>query len=186
MEEKLKAYLDKDEKLLWCGKPAAYETMDAVYKPAFVKSCVWGALTFVILSALYLLGLSKYSAGVKVWLFAVFAMVAVFKPLSYFTDAAKLRKSVYAVTDKRLLIINEDVRELALSMLKSAAVKTDEAGNSTLLCGESSLKLKATKWREAARFARFDAEHEDENRYAFYAVEDVEGLKAALSEYVNL
>lgn len=186
MEEKLNAYLDKDEKLLWCGKPAAYETMDAVYKPAFVKSCIVGIISFAVLSVLYLWGLSKSSAGVKGWLFVLFAVFAVYKPMSYFADAAKLRKSVYAVTDKRLLIINEDVRELALSVLKSAAVKTDEAGNSTLLCGENSLKLKATKWRDAARFARVDSENEGDSRFAFYAVEDVEGLKAALSEYVNL
>jgi len=186
MEEKLNAYLDKDENLIWCGKAASYETMDAVYKPAFIKSCIIGVVVFAVLSGLYFLGLSKYDAELKAWLFIVFGMVAVFKPLSYFTDASKLRKAVYVVTDKRLLTINEDTREMPLDMLKTAVLKADVAGNNTLLCGENSIKLKPEKWREAARFARVDSEHENENRYAFYAVEDVEGLKTALSAYVKL
>lgn len=181
MEEKLKVNLDKDEKLVWCGKPTTYQTMDAVYKPAFIKSCIIGIVAFAVLSVLYLWCLSKFETGMKAWLFVIFAMLTGFKPLSYFTDASKLRKATYAVTDKRLLIVGEDARAMPLEQLKTAAVKTDEAGMNTLLCGENSFKLKSSKWREAALFARTDMEHEKDNRFAFYAVEDVEGLKSALS-----
>lgn len=54
---------------------------------------------------------------------------------------------LYAVTDKRLILVREAVRDMDFGRIKSASLRRDADGHTSLLCGERALKAKPDKWR---------------------------------------
>lgn len=188
MEEIIKEALQEDEKLVWSGKCEKFETLDAVCKPAFTKSCVVAVVAFAVVSALYLWAVHAVDTDIKPVLFAFFALVCAFKPITYFTDAAKLKKSViYALTDKRILVLGSSRRDMPLGTISSAELKKDAAGHVSLLCGEKAMKTAPAGWRNAALFSQnYVEEGKACESFVFYAIEDVEGFKNAAKAYLPL
>lgn len=189
MKENFEKILASDEKLLWAGRPESFDAMDKSNKPAFKNSCIKAVVIFAVLIGAYLWAAAAVSAEIMPGLIAFFVLIAAFKPISFFTDAAKLRKYVsYAVTDRRLIVCKDDVREMPLRLVNQARLMTDEDGHTSLVCGRKAIEGKQSAWRDASLFCQNLSEKDtaDCESFVFYAVEDLEGLKAALEGVLKL
>ena len=190
MEEKIRPFLEKGEKLLWCSRPEAFETLDATHKKPFIRGTVISAAAALIITALYVFLAKKNGAPIMPLLIAVILVAAALGPIHTFTYASKLRdKTIYAATDHRLIILSNDLKSADYEGIKAAAFKKDSDGHATLLCGEDALKFEPRKWRIAALFPTFDNEAKGGpvvDRFAFYAVDNSELLSSILSPYVKL
>jgi len=60
MEQEIKEYLKKGEKLLWSGSPEGFETLDATNKTALIRKAVITCVTTFAVCAFYIwYGLTK-------------------------------------------------------------------------------------------------------------------------------
>ena len=55
MEELLKESLREDEKLLWSGRPEAFETLDKTHKSPFIRSGIITAVVTIALCVAYVI-----------------------------------------------------------------------------------------------------------------------------------
>lgn len=186
MEEYLKKELGEDEKLLWSGRPEPFETLDKTNKKAIIVKAVVTGIVVVALCLAYILYASGSGAGVKIGVPVVVVLIGVFVALRPLIDAAKVRKSVmYAVTDKRLLIVSDCVRSVEYSSINEVRFSTDEDGHNTLLCGEKGVKLKPSAWRVAVLTGVYiDEETGLCDSFVLYAIPDAGKVKDILKTYL--
>ena len=182
MDELLKTSLEPGEQLLWSGQAEPFETLDVVYKKRFTIVTAVCALVAVLLIIGYII--IAREVGVKLLFILLILALTAIAPLNVISDAGKLRKTLYAVTDRRLITVREAVRSVAYDKIQEAALRKDEAGHTSLLCGVDALKGKPWKLRECAVLGpRFDPEDDSTCQgFVFYAVQDVDGLKKALGD----
>ena len=179
MEEMLKEALRSDEKLLWSGRPERFETLDKTHKSSFYRKIVWSVAICAAVLALYIIMALKNGADIKPVVIIVVVACGVLGPMSFFSDASKLRKNVlYAVTDKRLILVREAVRDMDFGRIKSASLRR----------GERALKAKPDKWRAASLQAQGSGDGEDElcENFAFYALPESPELDAILSRHLPI
>lgn len=189
MEEMLKEALRSDEKLLWSGRPERFETLDKTHKSSFYRKIVWSVAICAAVLALYIIMALKNGADIKPVVIIVVVACGVLGPMSFFSDASKLRKNVlYAVTDKRLILVREGVRDMDFSRIKSASLRRDADGHTSLLCGERALKAKPDKWRAASLLAQGSGDGEDElcENFAFYALPESPELDTILFQHLPI
>lgn len=149
MDEELKKQLEEGESVLWNGAPEKFETMDKTYKPVIVRKGIICAAIAVVITAAYLLavkGTGNFKLGVEAIVLAACVLAAV----SGFSDARKIRKQEYCITDKRLLWKSENVHSIPFSAIKDYRFEKDDDGHTTLLIGEETIKAKKSKWRVSA------------------------------------
>lgn len=186
MEEYLKKELGRDEKLLWTGRPEPFETLDQTNKKAIlVKAAVTGIVVAALCLA-YILYAGGSGVGVKVGVPVIVVLIGIFVALRPLIDAVKVRKRVmYAVTDKRLLIVSDCVRSVGYSSINEACFRTDEDGHHALLCGEKGVKMKPSAWRVAVLTGVYiDEETGLCDSFVLYAIPDVEKVKDILKAYL--
>ncbi|MBR1456186.1 MAG: hypothetical protein IJ594_03375 [Oscillospiraceae bacterium] len=184
MEERLREQLEEGEQLLWTGKAEPYETLDAVHKRPFTLKCVIGYLIALAVIVTYVSVARE--TGIQPLLILLVLAIASIGPLNVLGDGRKLRRAVYAATDRRLIAVGENVRSVEYDKIAEAAFREDEAGHVSLLCGYNALKAKSAKWREITLVGHtFD--EDDKSRcaaFALYAVDDANGLKKVLREKI--
>ena len=188
MEEKLRAFLAKDEKLLWCGRPEPFETLDKTYKSSIVLSLVIKGLITVSIFAAYIIG-SIAAGSTQIPILAALVMMSAFALVYPFLTAGHLRsKKIYGLTDRRILRIGENNTEsVPYSRIKNAALRSDADGHTSLLCGERTVKLRPTHWRNVADgpFSNDEKEPEAES-VVLYALPMDDKLRAILEEKLPL
>lgn len=187
-ENQILSALDKDEKLLWSGRPGKFETLDAVHKPKLIKNAVISVLIAAAILVLYFILAKKNGVGIKSGLIVIVAAIAVISPLSVFTNAAKLRRGLaYAVTDKRILLEQDGVKGIPFAQITEAKLITDGAGVSSLLCGRRAAACKPENLRSlAVTGAHMNEDNTLCDSLVFYAVEEPEKLRAVLKPYLNI
>ncbi|MBQ9249265.1 MAG: hypothetical protein IJ179_02735 [Oscillospiraceae bacterium] len=184
MEEWLNGVLAPEEKVLWTGKPEAFETLDAAHKKPFVTRTVLAATIAALLIGVYIVALRQ---GAIQWgVILVVLALACIGPVNMLTDADKMRKIRYAATDRRLIVFVDSANSVDYDKITEAAFRCDRAGHVSLLCGKGALRAKEHKWRG---YTWVVPEYSDEqktrcDRFALYAVDDVEGLRAVLREKI--
>ena len=185
MDETLNKELGKEEKLLWKACPEAFDTLDATYKKHIIRKMVTTCAIVLAIMIAYLIFALTNGGGVKIVVIGILVLVAVCASINSFTDAVTLKKAVYAVTDKRIIIISDSVKSVELDVIGKAAFKKDDAGHYTLLCG-SAIDSKPTEWRNiTVSGPRIDDETKMCTRFALYAVPEHEKVKNLLSEYIT-
>ena len=185
LEKILESTLETDEKLLWKSGAEPFDTLDVTYKSNFVIKTVIAAIVAVGLTVLYLVmigGFNEYFKPLIVLIFFGFAAIA---PLNVIADAKRLRKAIYAATDRRLILVRDSVRSMEYYAIKEAAFRADEAGHVSLLCGKDALAAKPHKWREMAVVGQGAMDGGDLCKcFVFYAPEKAGELKAILKEKI--
>ena len=187
MEELLKDSLEKDENLLWSGRPETFETLDTTNKRNFIIKTVVSVVVAAVLMALYIVYALKSGVGIKAFVVVLLVVCAVFGPLNTFTDASKLRKKVlYAVTDKRLLVVRDSIKDVDYVCIIESSFKKDADGHTTLLCGGRAIKAKPTKWRAMTLIGKNSAEDDTGvcDSFAFYALPDDNTLMETIREHL--
>lgn len=188
MEDKLNYALEDGEELLWEGRPEEFDTLDKTHKSGIIK----GAIIKVIVGAAILIGYfavaGRNGAGVKGGLVAIIILIAAYAVASPFIHANTLRRKIgYAITNKRLFVVKDDVKSVAFDQIKAAAIKTDDDGHVTLLCGEDAVKGKQTRWRSDASLGiRMDADNSECSSAVWYAIPDAQKVEPILRQYLPL
>ena len=183
----LERALKAGEELLWSGKAESFKILDATNKPVFVFRSILCAVICVVVEILYVIGANSTGAGVKWALVAVLFIACAASPILFLFRSRKLRKILYAATDTRLMIVSDQVMSVDYPRIPKCAFRKDADGHTTLLCGEKAISSKPGKWRELSVFGNpGDDGTSPCQKFAFYAVDDPEGLRAALTGRVSI
>ena len=189
MEEILVSALEPGEKIVWRGGPEKFTALDMTHKSYFIKHCIISLLVAVIIAATYIIMATKNGADIKFFMIAIAAVFAAYKPLIIMVDAGKLAKeTIYAATDRRLMVVKDSARHMEYHRILAAGFGTDADGHVSLLCGDKAMKSAPTAWRTYTLLGQgaLDEEGGPCESFCFYAVDDVEGLKEILKDYINI
>lgn len=188
MEELLKESLREDEKLLWSGRPEAFETLDKTHKSPFIRSGSITAVVTIVLCVAYVILAKSKGAPLKPSVLVVMAACGVFIILHGLFDASKIRKrAAYVITDKRLLILTDSARAVEYSSINVAKLDRDEDGHTSLLCGKDAIKMKPWKRRGAVLSGAItDDDTGMCQRFVMYALPDADKIKEILKPYLPL
>jgi len=152
MEQQLRERLMPDEHLLWCGSPEPFETLDKTNKRPIIVGTIIKAIVAVCVLILYFVSIRQEGVSARPGLIIVVLALAAFAMLNPFLTARRLRKkTIYGLTDKRAMRCGSNDNAVPYERIKSAELRTDEDGHTTLLCGPRALKLKPRQWRASGR-----------------------------------
>ena len=188
MEELLKESLREEEKLLWSGRPEAFETLDKTHKIPFIRKGIITAIVTIAICAGYVILAGAQDAPLKPGVLAVVAACGVFLIVRGLLDASKIRKRMqYAITDKRLIILTDSDKSVEYSAISAAKLDRDEDGHVSLLCGEDAIKAKPWKRRVMALAGTVTNDTTGMcESFAFYAIPDADKVKEILKPYLPL
>ena len=183
----LERALKEGEHLLWTGKPESYKILDKTNKPAFLRRCLIWAIICFGLEIMYVRIMLASGTGIKWGVMAVFFVVCASIPGLFLFRSRQIRKFVYAATDRRLLIVSDQVREMAYERIPECALKIDKDGHTTVLCGKKAIAAKPGRWRKFT----YCVDPNDNGvapgaKFGFYAVDEPDELRRALSGRVRL
>ena len=188
MEKQLREHLWEDEQLLWSGCPESFETLDRTNKKSILVGLVIKVL--VALGILVLLFISSQQNGKNVSpavivIYLAFAAYAIMTP---FLVARHLRRNtIYGLTDKRVIRSGQSDQAVPYERIKSAVLRTDDDGHTSLLCGSRAYNLKPCKWRGEADAAFINGSEEPEaERVILYALPMDSRLEELLKKYLPL
>lgn len=187
MLEIIKEELREGEKILWSGSPESFETLDSTNKSHIIKKAilicgiVFGLCIFYVAYAL-----SK-GIDLKPALIIIAVVCAVIASLNYISDAKKLRRATYVITDQRLMIAIDLVKSVDYINIKEVQLKKDADGHVSLLCGVQSIEAKPHQWRSLTVIDPYiSPETGICERFSFYAIPDAENIKTILGNFLPL
>ncbi len=188
MEELLKESLREEEKLLWSGRPEAFETLDMTHKIPFIRKGIITAIVTIAICVGYVILAGAQDAPLKPGVLAVVAACGVFIIVRGLLDASKIRKRMqYAITDKRLIILTDSDKSVEYSAISAAMLSSDKDGHVSLLCGENAIKAKP--WRRRA-LALTGAVTNDTTgvceSFVMYALPETDKVNEILRSYLSL
>ena len=181
-EEKKLVTLEEGEEILWQAGAKPFRTLDKTNKPGFLLKAIIGAAIFIGVLIGYLATVGDPSE-IKPILCLIVLLFCALPSINTFSDAKSVRKVRYLATNRRLIAVRDTGRSIDYGAIREAAFRTDADGNESLLCGRAAVKAKSAKWRALAVTG---ATPLDENgvceSFAFYAPEDIDGLKKVLKD----
>ena len=188
MEELLKEALREDEKLLWSGRPEAFETLDKTHKSPFIRSGIITAVVTIALCVAYVILAKANDVPLKPAVLVIVAACGIFIIVRGLLDASKIKKRVlYAITDKRLIILTDSAKSVEYSAINVAKLDRDEDGHTSLLCGEDAIKARPWKRRAAVLSGAITNENTGMcERFVMYALPDADKIKEILKPYLPL
>lgn len=188
MEELLKESLREDEKLLWSGRPEAFETLDKTHKSPFIRSGIIAAVVTIALCVAYVILAKAKDVPLKPAVLVIVAACGIFIILRGLNDASKIKKrACYAITDKRLIILTDSAKSVEYSAISAAKLDRDEDGHTSLLCGEDAIKARPWKRRAAVLSGAITNENTGMcERFVMYALPDADKIKEILKPYLPL
>lgn len=187
MEQTFREKLEENEKLLWFGRPESFETLDRTNRKSIVIGlAVKVIITFGIL-ALYIYGGLK-AGSIKWGGVAIVLAFAAYALVNPFLVARRLRdKTFYALTDRRVLRSGANDESVPYGRIKSAVLRTDADGHTTLLCGPRAMNLKPRQWRGEADAAFLNGPDDPEAaRVILYNLPMNAELRTILKEHIEI
>ena len=185
MDNQLREHLMENEQLLWTGRPESIDTLDKTNKTSIIVGSIIKATVTLGLILLYIFS-SQGKGDVMPSLIVCILALGIFALVNPFLTARRLRKkTIYGLTDKRVMRSGVYDEAVPYTRIKSAVLRSDEDGHTSLLCGPRAVNLKPQKWRgEAdASFINNAAEPEAE-RVILYALPMDDRLKEILNRYI--
>ena len=188
MEDMLSSVLETGEEVLWRGKPETFETLDKTNKPAIVKSEIIKLVISAALIIAYIVAVGSNGAGIKPGIIIIILAVMAYALASPFLHTNTLRRKVeYVITNQRLITIKDEAKGVEFDKIKTAEIKTDADGHTTLLCGPASVKTESDKWRTNATLGlRLDNDTLDCDGLTWYAIPNAKEAEALLKKYMPL
>ncbi|MBQ3256891.1 MAG: hypothetical protein IJA67_05725 [Oscillospiraceae bacterium] len=186
MNDKLNEVLLEGEKLLWSGKPTM-KMLDETHKNVYAGKAVltvFGAVAFLMY---YMLGVTEGTIPFKA---AVLVLLAVLMGVILAPDrmdVGKLNKAVYGVTDRRLLVlVNGAVHAVAYDKIDAYKFETDKDGQTSLLCGESGMKVRPSRRRLNTIFGlRMTDDCSMCDRFVMYGIPEADKVEKLVNKYVK-
>ena len=176
MEQKLYDTLAEGEKLLWSGKPE-FKTLGETHKNFYAAKVV--VIAFA-LSAFFM----YYFIGSVILIMGVVAAV----PLATeWLDAQKMKKTIYAVTDSRLItLVDTAVNVVPFDKVKEYKFAEDADGQVSLVCGCDMMKKSPRSYRASAVFGlRMKADNSECERFVMYAIPEADQVKELVAKLLK-
>ena len=181
MDEMLGAYLEANEKILWDSHPEAFVTLDKTHKQPFIKKLLITLIITAILLILYI-GVLGHAEPLII---AVTLVIAGYICISTHMNAWQLKKARYLITDRRIIVMNNDFTSAHYADIPMAFFRKDADGHTSLVCGDYAAQLKPHKWRGySAVGARYDDKVCDS--LILYAIPDPARVKEVLKPYLTV
>lgn len=188
MEEELRALLAEDETLLWSGRPEPFDTMDKTNGRSIVFGLIIKAVITAGLLALCFHEAREASGNIMLSMIIFVVALAAFACIYPFRTARRLRdKTLYGLTDKRVLRAGASIAHVPYARIKRASLRTDEDGHTTLICGSETQNLRPSQWRNAADVAFINnADESEAASVILYALPVDDELRALLHKYLPI
>lgn len=189
MEDRIKGILHNGESLLWTGEADRVVTLNRTYGKNFRNNLIIVIIAFIALMVFYAFLCHRNNVDINWIIVVMFGLICAIPIINIFTEATQISKALYLATDSRLIIVVDEAKDIEYEKIHSAAFKTDEDGQITLLCGDRALKSKPHTWRSASILGNLVSQSEEEGpcqSFAFYAVNDPEGLRKVLENKINV
>ncbi len=187
MEKRLRDLLERDEKLLWTGRPEPFQFLDRTNKTGIVMGLIIkAAITLAVL--VFYIGACKETGSISPGIILIILVLGGIALTNPFLVAGRLRnRTFYGLTDRRILRAGSHDTGVPYKRIKSAALRTDPDGHTSLLCGSRTLKLKPSQWRVEADVDFINNQDEPEAaRVILYSIPVDAELEALLSRYLPL
>jgi len=178
--KRLNTLLEDGEQILWAGRPDPGKFMDGQNRRYNTR---WFIITGAIFAAI-LIALAAGTVRSQTGFFNVFTLfilligaVVIASPYSAYR---KLRKVVYAVTNRRILVSSSETSRfvLDLDMADSVSVLPGDGQNATLCIGSPTAKIKPHKLRDCGSMGfRFDKDNGSLVYPVFYNIPEAEKVK---------
>lgn len=164
--------LKEGEKLLWTGRPTCTSVVDPANKPVvygcFIIGIIWVILSFIIYLPIH--------AGVIS--FVIIDLVPFFMILLPILNARSVKKTYYAITDKRILI-DLAGQEYSMDVDENTEIKRND--NGTILVG-AAIKTKPRKERHLLLFRGVMDMDKNILGVVLYTTDDPDGAYKALKD----
>ena len=186
MNDKLNEYLQEGEQLLWSGKPAM-KMLDEAHKTTYAGKAVltvFGAVAFLMY---YMLGVTEGTIPFKAAVLVLLAVVVGVILAPDWMDVGKLNKAVYGVTDRRLLVlVNNALHAVSFDKIDDYKFDTDAAGQTTLMCGKSGMKVRPSRRRLNTIFGlRMSDDGTVCDRFVMYGLPEADKVEKLMKKYVK-
>ena len=186
MYDKLRAMLTEDETLLWSCRPASFDTMDRTNRKGIIVGFILKAIFAAGATMMYLRVARNTDAGIKPGVIAIILLIAAFAFAYPFLTARRLRQNTYyGLTDRRILRVDTKEESVPYNRIEDTALRSDEDGHFTLLCGPRALGLKPDRWRSEATLPFIDDPDRPETQtLVLYALPVDDKLRGILKQYL--
>lgn len=183
MDEMLSAYLEENEQILWDSHPEPFTTLDRTHKDPFIKKVWITLITTAVLLALYI----GVIGGHDPLIIAVTVIIAAYICISTHMNAWQLKKARYLITDRRIIVMNNDITFAHYDEIPMAFFRKDADGHTSLVCGEYAIELAPHKWRSySAAGVRFIPNSKVCDNLILYAIPDPDKVKEVLKPYLTV
>lgn len=186
MEQKLYENLAKDEQVLWTGKPE-FKTLGATHKNFFAGKVVIVAVALIAFFMYYFMGVMAGTIQFKAAVILIMAVIAAVPLLLEWLDAQKMKKTLYAVTDSRLVaMVDSAVHAVTYDKIKAHKFAEDADGQISLVCGCDMMKKSPRSYRASAVFGlRMKADNSECERFVMYAIPEADKVKKLVGKLVK-
>lgn len=186
MEQKLKETLMDGEKLLWSGTPE-FKTLGETHKNFFAAKVVVIVFALVAFFMYYLIGVREGTIPFKASVFVIMGVIAAVPLLLEWLDAQKMKKTIYAVTDSRLIaLVDTAVHVISYDKIKEYKFAEDADGQVSLVCGCDMMKKSPRSYRASAVFGlRMKDDQSECERFVMYAIPEADQVKKLVAKPVK-
>lgn len=185
MEKKLYDHLIEEEKVLWTGSPE-FIAMDKTNKPFILGKAAAVIAVMAAFVVYYMVQVAAGAAEMKISAFVIVAALTALVTLPEILDANKLKKTLYAVTDRRLIsIVGSNVESVEYCKIKQYAFEEDADGQVSLLCGERAMASKPRLRRLYTILGtRLTEDKSTCDSFVFYGVPEADKVKKLIAKYI--
>ena len=182
MEQKLYDNLMDGEKLLWSGKPE-FKILGETHKNFYAAKLVVIVFALIAFFMYYLIGVKEGSIPFKASVFVIMGVIAAVPLMLEWLDAQKMKKTIYAITDKRLItLVDTAVNDVPFEQVKAHKFAEDADGQISLVCGCDMMKASPRSYRASAVFGlRMKADNSECERFVMYAIPEADKVKKLIA-----
>ena len=180
INEKLDKCLEEGEVIQWSGAPQPYKLFDETHKTLTLISLSWALAWGIILIGGYCaLSVSK-GQEIKTGVMVICAAVPLMLAWGPIIDRNKVKKLLYAVTNKNAIIVSEEddkSRTMYIGDIDGLRVDKTNNGNCHIRVGSSVFKASVRKLPSLAFLGEFDTIDNDKiyKGLVFYNVSAEDG-----------
>lgn len=186
MEQKLYDILTDGEKVLWSGKPE-FKILGETHKKFFAAKVVVIAFALIAFFMYYFIGVKEGTIPFKASVLVIMGVIAAVPLMLEWLDAQKMKKTIYAVTDKRLIsLVDTAVNALPYDRIKEYKFAEDADGQVSLVCGCDMMKKNPRSYRASAVFGlRMKDDNSECERFVMYAIPEADKVKKLVAKLVK-
>lgn len=186
MNDKLNEQLQEGEQLLWSGKPE-FKTLGETMKSFYMAKCVVVAAALIGFFAYYAKIVASGQTEFKISVVVVMGLLAAVIIALEWIDAGKMKKTAYAVTDRRLISVVENaVHSVDYDKIEDYKFDIDKDGQVSLLVGKSAMSASPRNHRTNAIYGtRMTDDGTACDRFVFYAIPEADKVEKLVKKYVK-